>query len=96
MCPQIILGENLGSGHFYLAKTRTFLLCVDSFVFCQPGDNAPIDLAYPDVRIGKAAIEANRRFYRMMLACELPVLILALVSWEIFQVGLLAGMGNQP
>ena len=29
MCPQIILGENLGSGHFYLAKTRTFLLCVD-------------------------------------------------------------------
>jgi hypothetical protein len=23
-------GENLGSGHFYLAKTRTFLLCVDT------------------------------------------------------------------
>ena len=27
---QNILGENLGSGHFYLAKNRTFLLCVDS------------------------------------------------------------------
>src|ERR1700685_3336944 len=30
MCLQITLGENHGSGHFYLAKTRTFLLCVDS------------------------------------------------------------------
>src|SRR6202521_4520942 len=29
MCLQITLGENHGSGHFYLAKTRTFLLCVD-------------------------------------------------------------------
>src|SRR5271154_5065085 len=27
--PQITLGENHGSGHFYLAKNRTFLLCVD-------------------------------------------------------------------
>src|SRR6202050_1845272 len=27
---QITLGENHGSGHFYLAKTRTFLLCVDT------------------------------------------------------------------
>jgi hypothetical protein len=26
---QITLGEDHGSGHFYLAKTRTFLLCVD-------------------------------------------------------------------
>jgi hypothetical protein len=29
MCPQITPGEDHGSGHFYLAKTRTFLLCVD-------------------------------------------------------------------
>ena len=28
-CQQITPGENHGSGHFYLAKTRTFLLCVD-------------------------------------------------------------------
>src|SRR6516225_3584777 len=27
---QITLGEDHGSGHFYLAKTRTFLLCVDT------------------------------------------------------------------
>src|SRR3984885_681895 len=27
---QITLGENHGGGHFYLAKTRTFLLCVDT------------------------------------------------------------------
>jgi hypothetical protein len=26
----ITLGESLGGGHFYLAETRTFLLCVDT------------------------------------------------------------------
>jgi hypothetical protein len=30
MCPPIAPGEDLGSGHFYLAKKKTFLLCVDS------------------------------------------------------------------
>src|SRR5579863_3529480 len=30
MCLPSTLGEDLGSGHFYLAKTRTFLLCVDT------------------------------------------------------------------
>lgn len=30
MCLQITLGENHGSGHFYLAQNRTFLLCVDA------------------------------------------------------------------
>jgi hypothetical protein len=30
MCLQITLGENHGSGHFYPAKNRTFLLCVDT------------------------------------------------------------------
>src|SRR5580704_11316839 len=29
MCLPNTLGEDHGSGHFYLAKTRTFLLCVD-------------------------------------------------------------------
>src|SRR6267378_1294932 len=29
----ITLGESLGRGHFYLAETRTFLLCVDSYLF---------------------------------------------------------------
>src|ERR1700676_5019758 len=32
-CLQITLGENHGTGHFYLAKNRTFLLCVDSSKF---------------------------------------------------------------
>ncbi len=27
---QTTLGEDHGRGHFYLAKTRTFLLCVDT------------------------------------------------------------------
>src|SRR6202045_990901 len=30
MCLQITLGGNRGTGHFYLAKNRTFLLCVDT------------------------------------------------------------------
>src|ERR1700683_2542671 len=29
MCLQITLGENHGSGHFYLAQNGTFLRCVD-------------------------------------------------------------------
>src|SRR5450432_1692430 len=30
MCPPLTLGGNHGPGHFYLAKNRTFLLCVDT------------------------------------------------------------------
>jgi hypothetical protein len=30
MCPLITPGGNRGTGHFYLAKNRTFLLCVDT------------------------------------------------------------------
>src|ERR1700733_8406007 len=30
MCLQTTLGEDHGSGHFYFAKNRTFLLCVDT------------------------------------------------------------------
>src|SRR5580698_5380427 len=30
MCLQTTPGEDYGSGHFYLAKNRTFLLCVDT------------------------------------------------------------------
>src|SRR5215472_9583564 len=30
MCLPNTLGENLGGGRFYLAKKRTFLLCVDT------------------------------------------------------------------
>jgi hypothetical protein len=42
-------------------------------------------LLHSDPRIGQAAIEANRRSYLAMLACELPVLILALISWKYFR-----------
>ncbi|HEY2118960.1 MAG TPA: hypothetical protein VGH37_07235, partial [Candidatus Acidoferrum sp.] len=40
MCLQITLGENHGTGHFYLAENRTFLLCVDTKykVDCGTGD----------------------------------------------------------
>jgi hypothetical protein len=31
MCLQSTLGGDLGSGHFYLAENRTFLLCVDIY-----------------------------------------------------------------
>jgi hypothetical protein len=32
MCQPSTLGENRGTGHFYFAKNRTFLLCVDTRV----------------------------------------------------------------
>src|SRR5882762_7276897 len=35
----ITLGESVGRGHFYLAETRTFLLCVDTHL--SPG-HAPV------------------------------------------------------
>jgi hypothetical protein len=35
-----------------------------------------------DPRMGQAAIAANRRSYLMIVAWELPVLILALLSWR--------------
>jgi hypothetical protein len=41
---------------------------------------AAAGLVHTDAREGLAAIEANRRQYLFVLACELPVLVLALVS----------------
>src|ERR1700684_2483492 len=37
----ITLGENHGSGHFYLAKNRTFLLCVDTNLPCASPRKSP-------------------------------------------------------
>jgi hypothetical protein len=44
-----------------------------------------VGLAYSDPRIGQAAIQANRRQYLFILACELPVLVLALLSFRYFK-----------
>jgi hypothetical protein len=44
-----------------------------------------IGLANWDPRIGQAAIEANRRQYLLVLACQLPVLVLALISLRSFK-----------
>jgi hypothetical protein len=46
---------------------------------------AIVGLAHSDPKIGQAAIEANRRQYLFVLACELPVLILALISLRYFK-----------
>ena len=46
---------------------------------------AIIGITYSDPRIGQAAIEANRRQYLYILACELPVFIFALVSLKRFK-----------
>jgi hypothetical protein len=43
---------------------------------------AAAGLVHTDAREGLAAIEANRRQYLFVLMCELPVLVLALVSLE--------------
>jgi hypothetical protein len=41
---------------------------------------ALIGIAHPNLRNGQAAIESDRRFYLLFLACELPVFALALIS----------------
>lgn len=46
-----------------------------------------------DPRIGLAAIESNRREYLFFLACELPVFILALISWNRFKWAFWVGYG---
>ena len=46
---------------------------------------AAAGLVHTDAREGLATLEANRRQYLFVLACELPVLVLALVSLERFK-----------
>jgi hypothetical protein len=46
---------------------------------------AIIGLKFEDPRIGLAAVESNRHFYHLFLACQFPVLILALVSLRYFK-----------
>jgi hypothetical protein len=41
---------------------------------------AGVGLWLPDLREGLAAVEANRKEYRFVLTCEIPVLALGLVS----------------
>jgi hypothetical protein len=43
------------------------------------------ELIRPDARTGQAAIESNRRFYLIVIAVELPVLMLALISTLYFK-----------
>jgi hypothetical protein len=41
---------------------------------------AIVGIVHPDPREGLATIEANRRQYLFVLACEIPVLVFALIS----------------
>jgi hypothetical protein len=54
---------------------------------------ALIGLLHVDPRIGEAAIESNRRQYIFVVACELPVLLLALLSWKSFKWAFWLGWG---
>jgi len=42
-------------------------------------------LAHLDPRYGEGAIASDRRYYHFFLACEVPVLILALISLRFFK-----------
>jgi hypothetical protein len=46
---------------------------------------ALVGLIHVDPRIGQAAIAANRKQYLFILACELPVFVLALMSFKYFK-----------
>src|SRR4029077_20186749 len=61
MCPQITPGEDHGSGHFYLAKTRTFLLCVDTQSNTQSNSqsNSPVTPELTGLTKKKTATLAN-------------------------------------
>lgn len=50
-------------------------------------------LVHVDPRIGLAAIESNRQEYLFFLACELPVFLLALISWKRFKWAFWLGWG---
>jgi len=52
-----------------------------------------IGLLHVDPRIGEAAIEQNRKEYLFFLACELPVFLLALISWKRFNWAFWLGWG---
>jgi hypothetical protein len=54
---------------------------------------AVIGLVHVDPRIGLVAIESNRKEYLFFLACELPVFILALISWRGFRWAFWLGWG---
>jgi hypothetical protein len=54
---------------------------------------AVIGLVHVDPRIGQSAIESNRKEYLFSLACELPVFILALISWKRFKWAFWLGWG---
>ncbi len=54
---------------YLLASGAAILILISSF-----------GLLFPDTREGLAAVESNRRFYLFFLACEVPVLVLSLVS----------------
>src|ERR1700682_4055241 len=54
MCPPFTPGGNHGTGHFYLAKNRTFLLCVDT-------KTRPLSLQNENVRFEQSR---NVRFHR--------------------------------
>jgi hypothetical protein len=54
---------------------------------------AVVGLVHVDPRIGLAAIESNRREYLFCSACQLPVFLLALISWKRFKWAFWLGYG---
>jgi hypothetical protein len=54
---------------------------------------AAIGLVRVDPRVGQAAIESNRKEYLFCVACELPVFVLALISWKRFKWAFWLGYG---
>lgn len=54
---------------------------------------AGIGLLHADPRIGTAAMESNRKEYLFCLACQAPVLLLALFSWRRYKWAFWTGWG---
>jgi hypothetical protein len=52
-----------------------------------------LGLVYNDPRNGQAAVDANRKEYLFFLASEIPVSLLALISWKRFKWAFWVGWG---
>jgi cytochrome c oxidase cbb3-type subunit 3 len=89
MCLQITLGENHGSGHFYLAKTRTFLLCVDTHLGDETYDDSlrliyyhhhakAVEYAERRIPMRGCGLTSGRRIAGSVILCLAVVSVLGL------------------
>jgi hypothetical protein len=82
MCLQSTLGEDHGSGHFYFAKNRTFLLCVDMTL----ADMTLVDVSWR-CRSGTRLADADSEFHSRGTCASVTVEQANLMFFEAIERG---------